>query len=260
MAIPLLDSRAIKRAGIAAIVAVGIGSLFLWAPRGVAPVAPDYRLFRPDGVGPHPAVIFVSGCAGFSPTFAPQAYEHRAERLRQHGYIVVFVDYLGRRGLQNCPAWIRQIDVASEIVEAAQWLKRQSFVDPTRIAAMGWSYGGGAVLDALNAYREEQLNFARAVVFYPDCSRAWPWHVKVPILMLLAGDDNITPIPPCQEIANKSAVPQGTKIVAYPGALHGFDAEGLPARAGYALGTIGYHPAAASAAWKETERFLSATK
>ena len=40
-----------------------------------------YRMFRPDGPGPHPAVVFVSGCSGFKPMFAPNAYVHPTEQL-----------------------------------------------------------------------------------------------------------------------------------------------------------------------------------
>ena len=54
-----------------------------------------YRMFRPDGPGPHPAVVFVSGCSGFAPAIAPGSYERTAEHFRRQGYVVVFADYLG---------------------------------------------------------------------------------------------------------------------------------------------------------------------
>jgi dienelactone hydrolase len=50
------------------------------------------------------------------------------------------------------------------------------------------------------------------------------------------------------------------KIVAYPGALHGFDTSELPPKMKYPGGTIGYHPEAAAAAWEEIERFLKSPK
>ena len=48
-----------------------IAALVLWASMSLAQT-PDsgYRVFRPDGAGPHPAVAFVSGCSGFAPVGA----------------------------------------------------------------------------------------------------------------------------------------------------------------------------------------------
>ncbi len=73
-----------------------------------------------------------------------------AEKLRGHGYIVLFVDYLGRRGARNCSrGLITEGDAAKDLVTAVTWLRSQPAVDRARISALGWSYGGGAVLVAL---------------------------------------------------------------------------------------------------------------
>ena len=63
---------------------------------------PFFRTHRPSGVGPFPALLFVSGCSGFAPSIAPQAYTRAAERWLSRGYVVVFVDYLAARHLANC--------------------------------------------------------------------------------------------------------------------------------------------------------------
>ena len=34
-----------------------------------------YKIFRPEGAGPHPAVVFLGGCSGYTPYFAPKHYE-----------------------------------------------------------------------------------------------------------------------------------------------------------------------------------------
>src|SRR5215813_4181075 len=82
---------------------LGMAGLLFSATAGQTQSAdPKYRIFKADGSGPHPAVAFVSGCSGFTPTFAPKVYERVAEQLRSRGYVVIFVDYLGRRGLQSC--------------------------------------------------------------------------------------------------------------------------------------------------------------
>jgi len=221
----------------------------------------DYRSFKPDGPGPHPAVVFVSGCSGFAPAFAPAVYERSAERLRGQGYQVVFADYLGRWNLKSCAgASITHADAAKELVAATTWMKAQPSIDPSRITALGWSYGGGAVLVALDRYTPEQLGFSRAVVYYPDCRSVRPWKTAMPVLMLLGGEDDVAPGKPCEASAKKSAAADGVRIVWYPGAYHAFDVPELPAKTRGPVGTIGYHPQAAAAAQEEVQRFLNASR
>ena len=248
------------RASLSAI--AGLAVLVLWAPSSLGQ-APDggYRLFRADGVGPHPAVAFVSGCSGFAPSFAPKVYERVAEQLRAQGYTVLFVDYLGRRGLQSCAkAPVTHGDAAKDLVAAVTWLRSQPSVDRARISALGWSYGGGAVLVALADYTEEQLGFSRAVVYYPDCRSVQSWKVTTPVLMLLAADDDVAPGKACQAAVRGNTTPDAVKTVIYPGALHAFDVSELPAKTRGPAGTIGYHPQAAAAAWEETQQFLKQSK
>ena len=190
---------------------------------------------------------------------APASYERRAEYFRAHGHLVIFADYLGRRGLKTCAGPVTHEDAARDLVSAAAWLRSQAAVDRERITAIGWSYGGRAVLVALAA-PTEQLGFSRAVVYYPDCRALEPWKATLPVLMLLAGDDDMTPATTCQEVAKKTAAPAAVKIVVYPGARHGFDVTELPRTMRYGFATIGSHPEAAAAAREEVERFLRPTR
>jgi dienelactone hydrolase len=184
------------------------------------------------------------------------SYERRAEYFRAQGYIVIFADYLGRRGLKTCAGSISHRDAAQDLVAAAVWLGSQAGVDRARITAIGWSYGGRAVLDALLEHTQGQLAFSRAVVYYPDCRGLEPWTATLPILMLLAGDDDITPAKLCQEVVKRTAGSTAVKIVVYAGAQHAFDVSELPVKTRLGFGTIGYHPEAAAAARDEVQRFL----
>jgi dienelactone hydrolase len=218
-----------------------------------------YRTFQPPGTGPHPAVVFAPGCSGFAPSVAPKSYERAAEQLRGQGFLVLFADYLGRRGLNSCASGrISPSDAGKDVVAAATWLKSQPFVDPARISAIGWSYGGRAILVALAEHRQEQLSFSRAVVYYPPCERMQPWKSTTPILMLLAGADDVAPGDTCEEVAKYSGAPNTVRIVLYSGAQHAFDVAELPARMTDRFGTMGYHPKAAAAAQQEVDRFLKA--
>ena len=169
----------IRRAGCTGLLLLGAATAAAQSADG------GYRSFRPEGPGPHPAVVFVSGCSGFSPSFAPGAYERIAEQLRSQGYMVIFADYLGRRNLKSCAGGaISHADAAKELVAAAAWLKSLPTIDSKRITALGWSYGGGAVLVALDRYPDEERGFSRAVVYYPDCRSVRPWKATTPVLML----------------------------------------------------------------------------
>ena len=243
------------------IVGAAVAVLFLFGSSSFAQTFDaKYRTFRPDTPGPHPAVALVSGCDGFAPPMAPTLYERRAEHLRALGHIVIFVDYLGRRGLKTCAGPITHDDAARDLLSAAAWLRSQTVVDHSRIAAMGWSYGARAVLAALAKHTASTVSFSRVVVLYPDCRALQPWNGAVPVLMLLGGDDDMTPANLCQEVATRLAVPPAVKIVVYPGALHAFDVAELPAKMRYGLATIGYHPEAAAAARREIEQFLRAAR
>jgi dienelactone hydrolase len=145
-------------------------------------------------------------------------------------------------------------------VAATAWLSSQPGVDRARISAIGWSYGGRAVLAALAKYPEGQLIFSRAVVYYPDCRALEPWKTTLPVLMLLGGNDDMTPAALCQETVRGMAAPARVRIVVYPGAFHAFDVPDLPARMKYGFATVGYQPEAAAAARKEVEQFLRATR
>jgi dienelactone hydrolase len=113
--------------------------------------AEPFRLLTPSGASRHPAVLLVSGCSGFIAVNGVNLYEERAAELQAAGYVVVFVDYLGRRNLKNCSGQVSRIQVGQDILEAAAWMRARPNVDPARISAIGWSYGGGGVIAALTA-------------------------------------------------------------------------------------------------------------
>ena len=217
-----------------------------------------YRVFRPDGPGPHPAVVFVSGCHGFKANYAPTAYEQVAERLSAMGFTVVWADYLGRRNLDQCFNRVTTKEVAHDTVEAAAWLRSQPDVDPRRITAMGWSFGGGAVLYALGSFSADELVFTRAIVYYPYCESKKPWTNRVPVLVLQGDADEVMRCAECKSVLEKSAQKGDIKVITYPGAKHCFDMSELPPHMEhpYGIGAFGYHPQAAAAAWQEVQRFL----
>ena len=100
--------RAIARPGRAflrtiAVAAIATGAVHAPSPLfGQSTPTPPYRMVRPQGPGPHPALLFVSGCSGFAPETAPDHYPRVAQAFAAQGFAVVFVDYLGARGRKVC--------------------------------------------------------------------------------------------------------------------------------------------------------------
>jgi dienelactone hydrolase len=177
------------------------------------------------------------------------------------GFVVVWADFLGRRNLTSCASGgITQEEAARDAVAAASWLRSQPYVDARRITAMGWSYGGGAILTALGSYSVDELIFTRAIVYYPYCMGAKPWTHRVPVLVLRGDSDNVASHDLCKSALEMSSEKGDVKVINYAGAQHSFDFSELPPRMEYPFGTIGYHPQAAAAAWEEVRRFLQPTK
>jgi dienelactone hydrolase len=196
-------------------------------------------LFRPSQEGRAPAVVALHGCAGlFSPRrperLAPRQYDW-AERLTAAGYAVLFVDSFRSRGIESVCTTREHTEVvprrrARDAVGAASWLTKQPFVDPERIALIGWSHGGSTALWA--AAREtasEGFEFRTAIAFYPGCrfvgwSTTWEPRVKVTILM--GSEDDWTPPEPCRDLTQRFS--KSIRMVEYPGAYHAFDSPNLP--------------------------------
>ncbi len=220
---------------------------------------PHYRMYRPDGSGPFPAVMLVPGCGGVMPG-GSTARLRTAEQLGREGYVVVFVDYVSARGLTSpCRGEVRPEEIAQDIVASAGHLRSLPFVKPASIGVIGWSLGGGGGLAALEALRQDQpLPFRALATYYPVCGGRSPWRSRIPTLILVGDLDDITPPWLCEELAKRIPRESPVELRVYPGARHSFDIPGLPVGPSALLGggVVGYDVKAASDAWEELKRFL----
>ena len=224
------------------------------------------QLFKPAATpGRVPAVAIFHGCGG-----PGQNTARMAGLLASWGYAALVVDSFSARGLKdicgrNWPT-LADAEARAHVVDAAlAWLGTQGFVDPQRLAVMGYSYGGGvALLRALSGNPNETApSPARAVVLvYPDCALADvlgpKLTVRQPTLFAMGALDDWTPPAQCRAVIDR--VTRGRDLVetrAYEGAHHSFDALGLPVRYLDGVGNrskpggcCGAHYGANEAAWK----------
>jgi dienelactone hydrolase len=208
--------------------------------------------------------MLVPGASGFQPARVQSLYGPTAEKLRETGYVVAFVDYHAAYGLQTGRlAKISKEDIGRAILASAAYLKSLPFVKSTEIGVLGWSRGAWGTLAALASIPDKDPEpFQAAALFYPPCQGVEPWRANVQILMLLGEQDNLTPPAFCVELIRRVANPSAVEIQTYKAARHGFDISDLPEVAPYPSGkageqrTIGYNRDAAVRAHDEVQRYF----
>jgi dipeptidyl aminopeptidase/acylaminoacyl peptidase len=125
-------------------------------------------LYKPDGLGPFPAVLFNHGSGkdyskefdALGPVYVRHGWVFFAPYRRGQGlsaeagpYIVDEMNRVGRAegGAARSRAMVRllETDHLNDQLAALAWLKKSDFVDPDRVAVSGNSFGGiQAVLGA----------------------------------------------------------------------------------------------------------------
>jgi dienelactone hydrolase len=222
-------------------------------------LAQHYRLEKPDGAGPFPAVMMVPGCSGFHAGFAKKHYDAVQKRLVDLGFVTLRVDYLAVRNADNCTSVMAR-EVADDIRVATEYLRQQPFVKRGAINLMGWSYGAAGALQAVRrTEKKDPVQADAVVVYYPYCREVeQKWDSEVPVLVLVGEEDNIAPLENCKKIF--PAEPTSRLLIrVYEGAHHSFDIQELPAEMQHPLlqyGTMGYNETAAKASWIEVTKFL----
>ncbi len=199
-------------------------------------------LYRPDGAGPFPAVVALHDCGGlvhYRPITATRHYIEWARLLVADGFVVLFPDSFGSRGIgPQCRERVRKVRASRERLgdanAARHWLQAQSYVKSDRVSLLGWSSGGTAALWTVRpttAPRDGSTDFRSAVTFYPSCRRLHDtaWSARVPTLILVGSADDWTPAVICQQmVAGARDRSARVQIVVYPGAQHGFDRANSP--------------------------------
>jgi dienelactone hydrolase len=191
---------------------------------GKTAAVPIY-IARPLGSGPFPGVLLLHGCDGFN-GFGAVA----ADRLAAHGYIAVALDSLGVQApFAGCTDEDGSLNEAADARATLAWMRAQPYVAGDRLAVMGFSMGGSAVLDLIDAPQAvapAPPGLRAAIAFYPLCD-GHDGKVTVPLRIFDGDADEITPAAPCAAMVKAGkAAGKPLDITTYPGATHAFQVPG----------------------------------
>ena len=213
-------------------------------------------LSRPKGAGPFPAVVLLHSCLGL-----PAERAAIGERIATWGYVALFVDDFATRGLKETCA-VDFKPAAADAYGALVYLASLPYVDPARVAAVGFSQGGDTALriatsGGTRSAGDHGAIFQAAAAFYPPCANVAGAAVDIPTLILVGARDEVTPAADCADLAKRQQ--QGmARFVAYPGAAHGFDLAEFRGGAKVMGMWLAYDRDTAQRSWKELRAFLAA--
>jgi dienelactone hydrolase len=223
-------------------------------------------LDKPAGSGPFPVVIGLHSCSGYYANMESGSLPGWLSFLQQQGYATFKFDSFTARGYSEVCATnaVTAAERAGDVLKAAYLLAGRPDVRPDRIAAIGFSHGGGTAVyvardyPALRPLRTQLAarggKLVASVGVYPGCGKD-PNHdpVIVPLLALAGGSDDWAPAARC--VALRDANPAAPiTLEVYPGAYHAFDVNG---KAHYKLGHwLAYDAAATADAHARVQSFL----
>jgi dienelactone hydrolase len=212
--------------------------------------------------GKRPAVIVVHEWWGV--TDYPKK---RAEMLASLGYVAFAVDMYGDGKVADNPGDAQKLAgesmkdlslLKAKFVAAIELLKRNEHVDSTRIAAIGYCYGGGVVLNMART----GVDLKGVVSFHGSLATTTPakkGNVKAKILVCNGGADKSISENDIKNFKQEmTAADADFKFISYKGALHAFTNPAATELGKKFNMPIAYNESGDKKSWKEMRRFLKA--
>jgi len=190
----------------------------------------------------------------------------RARMLAELGYTALAVDMYGEGKVVTTPEEasklssevMKNFDVGkARFIAAMDLLKQQPIVDPTRIAAIGYCFGGGVVLNMAR----QGVDLKGVVSFHGGLAAIKPAQagsVKAKILVLNGGADKFTTPEQIEAFKGEmKAAGANFQFISYSGAMHSFtNPEATELGKKFNM-PIAYNAKADRESWNEMKEFLN---
>ena len=220
-------------------------------------VLEGYLVWDETAKGTRPGVLVVHEWYGLN-----DYAKSRADQLAELGYVAFAVDMYGKGVRAKNPeeaarlAGIYKNDRAlmrKRVRAGLDWLQNHQLVDPKRMAAIGYCFGGSTVLELARS----GADVAGVVSFHgnldtPNTEEAKS--IKTKVLVLHGADDPI--VPPRQVHAFQEEMRQGGvdwQMVFYGGTVHSFT---NPASGSDASSGVAYNANADRRSWEAMKSFF----
>jgi dienelactone hydrolase len=190
----------------------------------------------------------------------------RAQMLADLGYVALTVDMYGAGKQATNPddagklssEVFKNFEVGkTRFMAAKDFLKGQETVDASRIAAIGYCFGGGVVLNMAR----QGADLKGVVSFHGSLTAVkagQPGSIRAKVLVLTGGAD---PFVPSEQVrafeAEMKEAGANFEVISYPGATHSFtnpDADGLGKKFNM---PIAYNAEADRKSWDTMKKFLN---
>ncbi len=215
-------------------------------------------LAKPEGNGPFPAIVLLHTCGGVQ----PHVLDDWPKYLTSIGYVTITVDSFGSRGLGSCANSLHTADagpktnayreITRDAFGALDYLSTRPYVDPKRIAVVGFSLGANTINGFL-IHQPKRLgnNFAAAVGVYGRCHYLARHPRPQTPLMEIAGELDGPHVDSCRRVASI------VEVHVLPGAHHAWDSLSANNRYGQAGELMRYDSASTMRSRELVRDFLA---
>jgi dienelactone hydrolase len=217
------------------------------------------QIAAPNTPGPHPAVMVMHNAHGLG-----EHMRKTAQRLAQCGYVALATDMFGggmyhndpkSAGTSIAPLWKDLELLRSRVIAWCEVLKTRPEVDPERVGAIGYCFGGQCVLELARSGAD-----VKAVVSYhgilTTSMPAMAGAVKALVAVYTGAKDPYAPREHVDALRDEM-IGAGARwqITVFGEAYHAFTDQDAAAAA---LSGVAYDPLADRVSWAGTEALLDA--
>ncbi len=203
---------------------------FLKGDDGGKQVIVSGQLWIAQGSGRLPTMVMIHGSGGMVPII-----EFWTTVFNEMGLSTFALDGFTGRGLTNVntdQALLGRLNMILDAYRGLDILAKHPRVDSSRIALMGFSRGGQAVLYASlkrfhQTWNKSGIEFAAYIPFYPDCMTTYQSDTEVadrPIRIFHGIADDYNPVATCKAYVERlRSAGRDVQLTEYPNAPHAFD-------------------------------------